>query len=67
MDKSEQWNLNGDCSMCRRRNYCSHPCTKNKRYNQAVLSALVTSTVDRYTGGAYSETLSRLANGRVEA
>lgn len=23
---SEQWKLDGDCSICRRRDYCSKPC-----------------------------------------
>lgn len=25
-DKSEQWLLDGKCSMCRRKEYCSKPC-----------------------------------------
>lgn len=26
MNKSEQWLSNGECEMCRRKEYCSKPC-----------------------------------------
>lgn len=33
MDESEQWLLDGRCSICRRKKYCSKPCKacKNRR------------------------------------
>lgn len=35
--ENEQWKLNGDCSKCRRRDYCSKPCTKhNQRATQMI-------------------------------
>ena len=41
MDKSNQWELNGDCTLCRRKKYCSNPCTMNKRYNKYLLNRAV--------------------------
>lgn len=45
MDKSNQWELNGDCSLCRREKYCSKPCTMNKRYNKYLLKRAVASVM----------------------
>ena len=27
---SNQWELNGDCQLCRRQKYCSKPCKKHR-------------------------------------
>ena len=59
MDNSEQWKLNGDCSLCRRKNYCSKPCTMNKRDTQAMIHSLVANKLNEMTGGAYSEIIER--------
>lgn len=29
-DRSEQWKLNGQCSICRRKSYCKKQCKTNK-------------------------------------
>ena len=59
-DKSEQWNLDGDCSLCRRKNYCSNRCARNKRKLEIMMRSMVTSKLDEITGGAYSELNRRL-------
>ncbi len=30
-ENSDRWLIDGDCSKCRRRQYCSKDCTKRKR------------------------------------
>lgn len=59
-DKTEQWKLDGDCSLCRRKNYCSNRCTRNKRKSEMLVRSLITSKLDEITGGAYSEINRRL-------
>lgn len=59
MEKSNQWELEGKCSICRRKNYCSKPCTRNKRETKAFIKGLATYALDRATGGAYSEMVER--------
>lgn len=59
-DKSEQWKLDGDCSLCRRKNYCSNRCTRNKRESEIMMRSLVASKLDEITGGVYSELNRRL-------
>ena len=61
IDDTEQWELNGDCSKCRREKYCSKPCTKNKRRTQTVLHSLVSNKLNELTGGAYGKTMDRLS------
>lgn len=41
IDISEQWKLYGDCSQCRRRSYCSKPCTRCKRYNDFEIRRVI--------------------------
>lgn len=53
-NKSNQWELDGDCSLCRRRKYCSKPCTRCKRETQALIRGFVANALDERTGGAYS-------------
>lgn len=55
IDESEQWLLSGNCSKCRRNNYCSKPCTRSKRATNASISSLVSTMMDEFTNGAYSE------------
>lgn len=59
MDNNEQWKLNGDCRLCRRKNYCNKPCTACKRDLQASVQAAVVNAMDKMTGGAYSEIMER--------
>lgn len=56
-NKSEQWLLNGDCSKCRRENYCSKPCTLYKRKSKAIMHRIVKNAINEATGGAYSKIL----------
>lgn len=62
-DNSNQWELEGRCSLCRRKNYCSKPCTRNTRATNALMEGMVTSYLDRATGGAFSEIMSRSKTG----
>lgn len=40
-DNSEQWKLKGQCSICRRKNYCKQQCRANKENFTAELKAEV--------------------------
>ena len=60
VDNSEQWKLSGDCSKCRRKNYCSKGCTKYNRRTKAELYSLVANKMNEMTDGAYSEIMSRV-------
>ena len=53
-NKSNQWELDGNCSLCRRRNYCSKPCTRCKRETHNFLMNAAKDALDKRTGGAYS-------------
>ena len=59
MDKSEQWLLNGDCRICRRKKYCSKPCTRCKRETQAEMKRLVAGFLNEATGGVMSEAIDK--------
>lgn len=37
MQKDNQWEIHGDCRICRRKDYCSKPCTKNARLRNIAL------------------------------
>lgn len=43
IDKSEQWKIDGNCSVCRRNSYCKQRCTANKRITQNLITARVGS------------------------
>ena len=34
---TDQWKLGGDCSKCRRANYCSKDCTATKRRKDQII------------------------------
>lgn len=59
IEQNEQWLLNGDCSLCRKKNYCSKPCTRCKRETKLMIASAIHNALDERTGGAYSEILSR--------
>jgi hypothetical protein len=59
MDKSEQWNLEGNCSLCRRKNYCKKACTRHKRTTEGMIRSMIGTEFDRMTGGAFSKILER--------
>ena len=54
VEKTDQWLLNGDCSLCRRNNYCSKSCTVHRRNIHKCVYHAVESSIDRATGGALS-------------
>ena len=44
-DESNQWETYGDCSKCRKNNYCRKPCKKNKIAQQILIKRAVTNTM----------------------
>lgn len=34
---ADSWKIDGNCTNCRRKNYCSKPCTLNKRRKELIL------------------------------
>lgn len=56
-NENEQWELNGDCSKCRRKNYCSKPCTRHKRKTTAMVQGMIFSELNEMSGGAFKEIL----------
>lgn len=44
-DMSEQWKLVGDCSICRRKSYCSKPCKVAKVADRVQLQTAVASAM----------------------
>ena len=55
VNENEQWLLNGECNKCRRQNYCSKPCTRNKRETEMFVKSLISSKLNEMTGGAFEE------------
>lgn len=60
IDETEQWKLSGNCSKCRRKNYCSKGCMRYKRRTEAELYALASNKLNEMTGGAYGEIMKTL-------
>ena len=52
-NENEQWLLSGNCSKCRREKYCSKPCTRCKRTTKAMVQGMISSELNKITGGAY--------------
>lgn len=44
-DISEQWNDIGDCSVCRRKNYCSKPCKRGQMRQQRDIAGAVAGAI----------------------
>lgn len=40
-ENNEGWLTDGDCSKCRRANYCSKVCTAQKRRKEAIIQQMV--------------------------
>lgn len=38
--RTEQWNLNGYCEICRRAKFCGKPCKANERRTRQELTAM---------------------------
>lgn len=47
IDESEQWLLDGKCHICRRKEYCSKPCTRCKRRNTYEVRNAVRGAIAR--------------------
>lgn len=59
MENNEQWISGGNCNLCRRKNYCSKPCTLAKRKRKAMIRGLVADAMNQATGGAMQEIIDR--------
>lgn len=46
-DRSEQWLLGGDCSVCRRHKYCSKPCKPRQLYEQRRTASIIANAMMR--------------------
>lgn len=44
-DVSEQWLLDGDCRICRRKRYCTKGCKKNRVAKERLINAMITSAI----------------------
>ena len=65
MEHDEQWKHDGDCNSCRRKNYCSTPCTLSKRRNKAILRGLVVYKMNCMTGGAMAEIIDKICKDYI--
>ena len=64
VNETEQWLLSGDCNKCRRKPYCSKPCTIAKRHAEREREALVASLLNEATHGIYGQMLEVASKGR---
>lgn len=44
-DVNEQWLLDGDCRICRRKRYCTKGCKKNRVAKERLINAMITSAI----------------------
>lgn len=52
---NEQWKLDGDCIICRRRSYCSKVCSRNRNKSLSELNNLFAKLmVQRLCGGEFT-------------
>lgn len=45
VDVSEQWLIDGDCGICRRKRYCTKGCKKNRLAKERLINAMITSAI----------------------
>lgn len=55
MDNTEQWKLNGDCRLCRRKKYCTKMCKRCKAETRLEMQHIIANALDKATDGAYSK------------
>lgn len=60
IQENEQWKLSGDCTKCRRNNYCSKPCTRYNRRARAEMKRFVANTMNEMTGGIMRECINKV-------
>lgn len=58
--ETEQWLLNGNCSKCRKKNYCSKECKRNDLRKKRIIANTITKTMDERTNGLYSQIMNHL-------
>ncbi len=46
----DSWKLDGNCENCRRKNYCSKPCTLNKRRSSMIMHNAVRKVLNDRLG-----------------
>lgn len=63
--ETDQWLRRGDCSVCRKRNYCSKPCKARSQYERARFTCIMAEAMDEVTGGAFNAINKEL--NRIEA
>lgn len=51
INESEQWLLDGKCHICRKRDYCSKPCTKCKSRREYEMRCAVSRAMVRAMTG----------------
>ena len=47
---ADSWKIDGNCENCRRKNYCSKPCTLNKRRREMMLHGVVGEALNKMLG-----------------
>lgn len=77
MENRDRWLIDGDCTLCRRQEYCSKPCTlKKRRTKAAAMKVLGEALPDGFKaalgalagadGNAYSEIAKETEEEKVE-
>lgn len=51
---NEQWLLDGDCSICRRKNYCNKPCKRANIKSNRDLMYTITKTALKILSDQYN-------------
>jgi len=52
---AEQWNEQGLCYECRKKNYCGKECKAHKDRVRYEINKFITEKMDKQTGGVYSK------------
>lgn len=47
---ADSWKIDGNCENCRRKNYCSKPCTLNKRRREMIMHNAVRKVLNDRLG-----------------
>lgn len=46
INQANQWELNGECTKCRRKNYCHKDCTAKRKRDQEIIKKIVGQALD---------------------
>lgn len=55
MNETDQWKLNGDCSKCRRKNYCNNECSVAKRRKDLEVKSIIRGALSKTSAGQFIE------------